>query len=201
MAKIKRLRYETDDEYIRRASQELYANGSHVKEIVEKLKCTEEEVYNAVVAPKHRITTPEERDAIIRMVNGGYTFAEVARILGKSSRCVRNRYKTPAKRAKGGKEYELTDKELTKLKSLFEEGRTLNYIARELNISVKAVRWRLKKAGLYVSYKYRVFEISPKEIKKYKSMFKKGYTPQQICMEFGRPFKVVYKCLQSEGLL
>lgn len=201
MAKIKRKRYETDDEYISRASSELYFNGSHISEIESKLKCTKEEAYNAVVNRQYRIMSPEDRDTIIRLVDNGYSYTEVAKMFGKSPKCIRQRYKTPAKRSRGGKEYILTDKELAKIKKLFNDGMTITYIARELGISTKAATWRLKKSGVYVPERSRIYEISPKEIKKYKTLFKKGLTPQQICMKVGRPYRVVYKCLQSEGML
>lgn len=198
MIKIRKLANESTDSYISRASLELYNQGHHIDEITSKLKCTPEAVYNAVMTPNNRMVSEEERRTIIKLIDSGYTPLEVSRVVGRSARCVRERYKTPAKRARGGNEYILTDKELTKLKTLYEDGYTLKYIAETLHITVSAVRWRLKKAGIYIPNKCLSAVLSTKDIRKVNSLHKKGYSIGEIASTIGKHHNIITKYLASK---
>lgn len=192
-----RKRYgETAEDFIKRASQEYYSNGYHINEIAFKLKCDIIDVYTAVTSDyKCRITTPEERDLMISMYNHGYSYSKIAKELGRSRQCVTSRIASaPQCHVEHG--YNLTDREIEKMKKWYLEGKTSVWIARQLKCSEASIRRRLNKIGIYkFNYGYSI-PLSNKDKNIIKKMYKNGCTVGEIADKTGRQPNLIYKFIK-----
>lgn len=186
---------ENNNTYINRASKELYEDGYHISEIAQKLKCEKLYVYNSIVSEDKKIIDKEERQKIIEMRNNGLSISEIAYKCGRSKSCIRRRLKSDSALSNSIKEYNLSDKDLANLKKWYLKGYTLKYIADKLNISTKAVKYRLIKCSLWEPFHSNKAELSTLDKAKIKSMYKKGMKISQIAKECGKPYCVISRFL------
>lgn len=197
MIKPRKKYKESMEDFIKRASIEYYSDGYHIAEIAFKLKCDIIDIYSIITNDcKYKITTSEERDLMISMHNQGYSYSEIAKKTGRSRQCVTSRIKCPPKcYIEHG--YNLTDKEIEKMKKWYLEGKTLVWIAKQLKCSSASVKRRLNKTGTYKpNYSYSV-PLSNKDKIIIKKMHKNGHTINEIANEIGRHSNLISKFIKS----
>ena len=146
--KPKKNKNESNEEYIERATKELYPSGLHLSEIATKLNCPKLDVYNSVVAPTHRITTKSERAKMVSLREKGYSLRAIARETGRSATCVASRLRTEAIFREDYKEYNIPEKDLAKIAKYYKAGRSKAWIARKMNLTIYIIRYRLSKMGV-----------------------------------------------------
>lgn len=186
MNKPRRKNGESIDEYLRRACNILYSNGYHYSEIAKKLKVNKIVVYNILVKrPTNRVTTTDERNAMIKLRGQGYSYRTIANIMGRSATCVHERIKREAHLYEDYKENNLKDKDIERLKQWYIEGKTLKFIADKLEISTKSVVYRLKISGIYDPHR-SPSRVSSGEEAGYRRMRKAGKTNGEIARAYGR---------------
>lgn len=194
MIKPRRKIGESINNYNERVSKLYYNEGYHIKEIAKKLKIDEVEVFNYVSAASYKITTQAEREEMISLRNKGYSYSEIARIVGKSRECIKERIEKPAKiNCKVSKE--LTDKEIKKIKNMVSKGYKVEDIAKEIGISKGNVRSRLNHTDLYQP-KYN--RVTKEEVNKFAELHKQGKTYEEIGKICGRGKNTVYRYLKRK---
>lgn len=196
MQKPRMRKNESIDEYNERASKTYYTNGYHIKEIANRLKIDEVEVYNYVITKGHKITTEDERRRMINLFNQGYSYSAIARIMGKIRAYVRDRIERPAKINNSGSG-NLTDKQIKKIKDMANEGACLCTIAEEMNIPISAVRYRLSHGIREVHHTH----LSKAEKQKIIRLHKNGKSTTEIANICSRSWSTVRRCLRRVGLL
>ena len=196
MQKPKIKKNESLDEYNERASKLYYENGYHVKEIAKRLDMDEIEVYNYVITKGHRITTEAERREMITLFNKGYSYTAIAKIFGKSRACIKDRIERPAKINRSGSG-DLTDKQIKKIKEMAKNGAYLKTIAKELNIPVSAVRYRLSHGIRKPHHTY----VTPAELNKMIRLYKKGKNQTEIAKLCNRGRSTVHNHLHKAGII
>lgn len=187
---------ESQEDYIRRASLALYNDGYYINEIAEKLKTDTLTVYNNLVIGSKRITNEDERAVMIELRGKGLSYRKIAAEVGRSATCVRERINAPAKYRHDLSEYHLTDRQLKNLKKWYLEGKSLKWIAEKLNIGVHSVKYRLIRAGIFEKER-NPKRITTKEMYKFNTLRKKGYTIEKIAKECNRSVYSVRKYLNK----
>ena len=194
MIKPKRLKNESIEEYNERASKLYYNNGYHIAEIAKKLKLNNVDVYNHVVHNGYRITTESERQEMIALYNDGASYSEIARIFNRSRSCVRERIKAPAKTS-GKTGTTLNDRQLKKMKDLYESGMTVEAIAEKLKVSLYTVKYRLNHIDTY----RHLPRVDEKELMRFIALFYKGKSYKEIAKACNRHPTTVSKHLKAAG--
>ena len=195
--KVLRLFGETREEYIVRASRILYKDGYSIAEISKKLKVEKVDVYNSLVdLEERRVTTDEERQLFIELRNKGYNYSEIARMTNRSRITIKTRIESEAKYYfENG--YILTDKQLKSIKKYYKAGKTMSWIAREIEISPSAVKRRLVKCGLYKTNYSLTIPLTDQEKKKISNLYKKNLNSFTISMRIGRPQSLINDYINS----
>lgn len=194
MTKPRKKKNESIDAYNERASKLYYDNGYHIKEIAERLKIDETEVYNYVVTNGRKITTAAEREEMIQLFNKGYSYYAIANIFQKSRSCVKKRIECPAKIGYSTSN-DLTDKQLKKMKEMAENGETLEAISKEIGVKVGTIRYRLD----HTNMRERTTHVTPDEVKKFIRLYKKGKSHAEIAKICNRSRGAVCRHLHRAG--
>lgn len=196
MPNIRKLARESHKEHIERVSRMMFNDGYHITEIANKLKCDKIEVYNSLYHT-NKITDDEEREIIINLYNNGYSYREISDKLGISKACVARRIKSSAKYINTSHEYILTDRQLHNLKQWYLSGMSMAWIARKLNITSRAVKYRLIKSGIYKNNYTKSVPVTTKEEHRFNLLYKRGYTIGEISKECGRGYSIVNKVIHQ----
>lgn len=195
--KVKKLKNETKEQFIERATNLYYSDGYHLSEIADKLKCSKLTVYGIISKNGNKmITTEEERELMIALRDQDFSYRAIGKILHKSHTCVRRRIMQPAKHhITESYDYKLSDKQLNHLKEWYKEGKTMAWIARQLNISNKSVKYRLVKANIYDPN--LSVPLTIKEKLTIKTMRATGKTISEIAITCGRKYSTIAKYLND----
>ena len=194
MTKPRRRKTESDESYYGRVCKLYYSNGYHIKEIASIFKLDPIEVYN-YVTNGYKITTNEEREAMVRMYEQGYSYSAIAAKFNKSRACVRHRIESPATLTPNFDNNTITDRQLSRMKELASKGVPMNIIAKELGINVSSVKYRLQHFGLHKSYT----RVSKEDIKEFVRLYHEGKSIAKIAKECNRGTKTVEKYLHESG--
>ena len=194
MIKPRKKKSETTKEYNERASKLYYANGYHIKEIAQKLKINEIDVYNYVVVSGSRITTSEERDEMITLYNKGYSISSIAKIFSRSRTCVRERIDNPAK-VNCYDANKLTDDQIAKITELASMGLSIKDISSKTGINPNTIIYRLSHTNIRRPNTY----VTKSEIRKFIQLFKKGKTHREIANICGRSRSTINRHLHAAG--
>ena len=172
--------------------KEYYSHGYSIREIAEKLNVNPIYVYN-IIARGNKITTEEERSQMISLYNQGYSISAIARIIGRSRACVRNRIKSPAK-INCRTVIKLTDKQIDNIETLAKKREYPASISRKLGINYNSIKRRLNHS---TSIPKRT--ISQEEKNRFIKLHLIGYTHYQIAEKCGRCVKSVGTHLRNAG--
>lgn len=184
---------ESNEEYIIRASKKLYSQGHNIIEISTILNEDPINIYNAIIKDKqYTITNSDIRNGMIILYDNGLSYQQIGYMIDRSATCVKNRIKSDAKYVKTIG-YILNLKQLQNIKKLYINGYTLAFIGRKYKISPKAIKYRLKRCGIWEPNHCNKIPLSSSDKRKVKSLLKDGYTLYDISYEIGRPFSVICK--------
>lgn len=172
--------------------KEYYSHGYSIREISEKLDINPIYVYN-IVAKGNKITTEEERLEMISLYNRGYSISAIARKLGRSRACVRDRIKSPAK-VNCRTTTKLSDKQINDIEKLARKRNYSAAISRKLGIKYNSLRCRLKHN---TNIPRRT--ISQEEKDTFIRLHLCGYTHDQIAEKTGRCVRSVGVHLRNAG--
>jgi DNA-directed RNA polymerase specialized sigma24 family protein len=172
--------------------KEYYSHGYSIREIADKLSINPIYVYNIVVKG-NKITTEEERAEMINLYNKGYSISAIAKIVGRSRACVRERIKSPAK-LNCKTAANLTDKQIDDIENLAKKRKYAAAVSRKLGIKYDTVRCRLKRN---TNVPKRTISKEEKEL--FIKLHLAGYTHDQIAEKCGRCVKSVGVHLRNAG--
>lgn len=193
LIKPRRKKDESIDEYNKRVIKLYYGDGYHIKEISNKLKIDEIEVYNCVTNGK-KITTEAEREEMIHLYNQGYSYNAIGRIFNKTHSCVKERIEKPAKIICKSNN-KLTDRQLRKMTNMAKDGLSTEAIAKELGVKVSTVRYRLSHTGI----REKTTHVSKSEVNKFIRLHNEGKTIKEIAKICNRGKNTVSRHLRAAG--
>lgn len=189
---------ESNEEFLKRATNEYYSNGYYISEIADKLKCDKFTIYNFIVKDKNKITTDDEREVMLSLRSQGLSYREIAAKIGKSAACVHDRIKRPAKYHIENDNYKISEKDLERIKIWYaKEGKTLSWISKQLNVPTPSIKYRLIKAGLYKPNLSKSIPLTNKEKLIIKAMRLSGKNAIEIAKSCGRDYSMVSKYIKS----
>lgn len=197
MVKPRKRRNESNEDFTKRAIKEYYADGYHMIEIANKLKCDIRQVYNVLVSNKYKITTSEEREIMILMRNNGDSYAKIAKTLGRSRACIKARIEKAAGFHIESNTYTLTNRELDNIRKWYTDGKTMHWIATQLKISDRAVRYRLEKMGIYTRDLSLHIPLTKTEKITIKAMILTNKSISEIATSIGRHYRTVNEYLNG----
>ena len=183
--------------YLKDQALFLRSRGYTIHEIAQELKCNEEDIFNIVSKGSYKIVTAEERAKMIALKEAGMSYSEIARVLGRSVTCVKNRIANPVKYKAPTNTKKLDDEKLDKLKKMYLKGKTNTYIASRLKISPVTVVSRAKSMGIYEPNKSRNVPLTFGEkfcIKLYRAL---KFDISEISEEVGRSYDMVADLLNE----
>lgn len=140
MAKFRKKKNETDEEFNIRVSKYYYEHGYTIEEINIYIGIPIIEVYNAVT--NGRVTTDKEREEMISMHKSGYSIYEIAKRFNKSSVCIKERLKSPAKVAYFSGNILSKDK-LDIMEKMINNGDDMHTIANAIGITENSIKNRI----------------------------------------------------------
>lgn len=197
MIKPRKRKNESVEVYNERAIKAYFKDGYHIKEISERLKIDEIEVYNCVAAG-NKITTEAEREEMIRLFNQGYSYTAISKIFNKSRTCVSERIKNPAKLNFKGQNNNVTDAQLNNMKDMASNGETLEAISKKTGIDVVSVKYRLSHTDIRPKVVRRV---SKSEVNKFIKLYKSGKSYAEIAKICNRGRNTVNRHLHKAGVV
>ena len=172
--------------------KDYYSHGYSIREIADKIDIDPIYVYN-IVAKGNKITTDEERSQMISLYDQGYSISAIAKALGRSRACVRDRIKSPAK-INCKLSAKLSDEQINDIEKLAKKRKYAAAVSRKLGIKYNTVRCRLKRNK---SVPKRT--ISQEEKDRFIQLHLIGYTHAQIAEMCGRCAKSVGVHLRNAG--
>lgn len=185
---------ESVEAFNQRSSKYYYSNGYNIKEISMKLKISEIKVYN-YVAHGRKITTDEEREQMITLFNQGYSYTAIGKIFNRSRTCVRKRIQSPARVRCSNCKNIVTDSKLRRMKEMAKDGVCIETIARDLDLNLSSVKYRLHHSGLRTPNTF----VSNDEVKQFVKLYKQGKSYAEIARLCNRSKSSVSRHLHNAG--